>query len=91
MQNLALLLSTSRSELLVVTAPRPPALVLNPLSALLPVLVCALDVSRTLPLPHPTRPGERVVAVVVVSEHVRKVFCSVVEYGMAWFARFMVL
>ena len=74
-----------------VTVPRPPVPVLSPLSVLLPVLACALDVSRMLLLPHPTRPGGRVVAVVVVSEHVRKDFCSVVEYGMAWYARFMVL
>jgi hypothetical protein len=89
-RNSASLPSTSRSGLLVVTAPRPPAPVPSLLSALLPVPVCALDVSRTSPPPHPTPPGGREVAVVVVSERVQEFARLVVEHGMAWYARFMV-
>lgn len=45
--------------------PRPPVLVPSQLSVLLPVLVCASDVSRTLLLRLPTAPVARVVVVVV--------------------------
>jgi hypothetical protein len=66
--------ATSRSVPLVVTAPRPPVLVLSLPSVLLPVLVCALAVSRMSPPPPPTALVARVVAVVAVFRGMQECF-----------------
>ncbi len=67
------------------TAQRLPALALSPLFVRSPVLECALDVSRMLLPLHLIPPGGRVVAVVVVSEHVHALarWWNTVWYGMS--------
>jgi hypothetical protein len=87
-RSLASLPSMLRSGPLVVTAPRPPAPVPSLPSALSPVPVCALAVSRMSHPPRPTRPEGRVVAVVAVSEHVRDPFGAGGGF-MAWLVVFM--
>jgi hypothetical protein len=62
--------SPLRSVPLVVTEPSSQDQVLSPLSVVSPVPVCESVELRTLPQPHPTPPGERVVVVVVVSDRI---------------------
>jgi len=56
---------------------RPLAPVPSLPCVLLPALACALAVSRMLLLHHPIQPEGRVVAVVAVSERVRRVLDQV--------------
>ncbi|CAO3600265.1 unnamed protein product [Absidia cylindrospora] len=76
-------LSTSESVLLVVLVSRPLVPVVKVLSVLLPVLVCALVVSKILPLSLLTAPEERVVVVVVVSS-LLALLCTLSTHCMLW-------